>query len=305
VTQFQKPSWIENIAVRSNGDLLLTQLFPSPILYTVISPASASPKTGIVHIFDGVEGLLGITETTTADVFVLVGTNASNPGSGASTAWSVDFRQRDSQPAVTEIAQLRDARVPNGMTTSPQLGDSVLIADSAGFVWHLDLHTGEHRVAAQVPEMAPAAGSSGTGINGVKMHGGYLYWSNSADASLYRLGVRRDGSPCESARVQKAAAPDATFLDDFVIGKDGTIWAATNSDNRLLAVRGFNGSVVVAGGTSELTLAGNTAAAFGRGKTDAHILYVVTCGGLRAPVNGTYTEGGKVVAVDTRGFAWD
>jgi hypothetical protein len=32
------------------------------------------------------------------------------------------------------------------------------------------------------------------------------------------------------------------------------------------------------------------------------VLYITTTGALAAPVNGTVIEGGKVVAVDTRGF---
>jgi hypothetical protein len=34
------PTWLENIAVRPNGDLLVTQLAPLPVLLTVKSPTS-------------------------------------------------------------------------------------------------------------------------------------------------------------------------------------------------------------------------------------------------------------------------
>lgn len=120
---------------------------------------------------------------------------------------------------------------------------------------------------------------------------------------MYRVQVQRDGSLRKGAKAQKVAAINATFVDDFAIGSDGTLWVTTNSDNRLFAARLFGKSLVVLGDTSELTLAGATAAAFGRG-ADRHILYVVTSGGLRAPINGTQSEGGKAVAVDTRGLRW-
>ena len=51
-----------------------------------------------------------------------------------------------------------------------------------------------------------------------------------------------------------------------------------------------------AGSIGELTVAGGTACAFGRGATDQGTLYVTTEGGITKPVNNI-TEGGKVVAL--------
>ncbi len=48
---------------------------------------------------------------------------------------------------------------------------------------------------------------------------------------------------------------------------------------------------IIAGNTNSNLLAGDTAAAFGRTALDQSILYVVTNGGIAAPVNGTYIEG--------------
>jgi hypothetical protein len=52
---------------------------------------------------------------------------------------------------------------------------------------------------------------------------------------------------------------------------------------------------VAAGGLNDMTLAGDASAALA--ETDKNVLYVVTNGVIAAPVNGTYTEGGKIVAV--------
>lgn len=51
-----------------------------------------------------------------------------------------------------------------------------------------------------------------------------------------------------------------------------------------------------------MTVAGGTTCQFGRGAGDKDVLYVVTTGGMSAPVNGELTEGGKVVAVNTTTF---
>ena len=53
---------------------------------------------------------------------------------------------------------------------------------------------------------------------------------------------------------------------------------------------------VVAGGLNNTTVAGDASAALGRTERAKNAQYVVTNGVIAAPVNGTYTEGGKIVA---------
>ncbi len=52
----------------------------------------------------------------------------------------------------------------------------------------------------------------------------------------------------------------------------------------------------------QLTVAGETAARFGRGREDRDLLYIITIGGLAFPVNGSVVKGGKVVVTDTTKF---
>ena len=52
---------------------------------------------------------------------------------------------------------------------------------------------------------------------------------------------------------------------------------------------------VVAGGLNDTTLAGMQAQFWGQ--RDKNVLYMVTNGAMAAPVNGTHTEGGKIVVV--------
>lgn len=54
-----------------------------------------------------------------------------------------------------------------------------------------------------------------------------------------------------------------------------------------------------------MTLAGSVAPAFGTLPRDTDTLYVATSGGMVFPINGTIVEGGKIVAVDTKGFLPD
>ena len=93
------------------------------------------------------------------------------------------------------------------------------------------------------------------------------------------------------------------FGDDFIFDREGNAYIAQG----LIAVVGvvpadFEEIVTVDGTNTTFTVAGGTACKFGRTPIDRDTLYVITSGGLAAPINGTLTEGGKVVAIDTRGF---
>lgn len=329
VTQFPAPFWIENIAVRRNGALLLTQLTTSPpaTLYTLPYPwLSISSNSTIpakpLHTFPNTNALLGLAESPLhPDLFVLVGgVNPTANSSGSFVAWTVDFRPlppspglatSETQPRVTQIASLSSKGVllPNGVAALPGR-NAVLVADSlAGCIWRVDIATGAVQLAVKVPEMAASKGAAG--VNGVRVVGEKLYWTNSATAAVYRVGIDAEGKQKEGDMVEKVASLPAIFADDFAVGPTGRkgelggdlLWVATNVNNTLIAVNGQTGKTeVVAGATGSLELAGPTAAAFGRTEKDKEWLYVVTCGGVKAPVNGL-TEGGKVVAVDTRGFA--
>ena len=78
---------------------------------------------------------------------------------------------------------------------------------------------------------------------------------------------------------------------------DGVAFIAENGGNSLERVDVDGTRSLIAGGLNTTVVAGATAAAFGRTWKDQGVVYVVTSGGQAAPVNGTYTEGGKVVAV--------
>ena len=96
------PTWLENIAVRPNGDLLITQLAPHPILYTIKNPSS--PNASLSPIYEwhvpNVTKLLGITETT-PDTFVIVAGNATTDSlgyHGTFSLWEARFPSSSSLP---------------------------------------------------------------------------------------------------------------------------------------------------------------------------------------------------------------
>ncbi|KAI1370642.1 hypothetical protein F4677DRAFT_437725 [Hypoxylon crocopeplum] len=302
----QTGTWIENVAVRPNGDLLMTMLGPSASVWTLKQPYSATPEASLVHTFaDGATGLNGIAETS-PDVFVVLGahyTGVGAPDQGSFKAWELAFTGPSRSAAVRKIADLTDAQLANGVAAVSSCGrghDIVLISDSfAGALWRLDTQTGEYETVMRVPEMAaPAGGASPIGINGLKVHNGFAYWSNSAKVAIYRTRIDEHGYPAPNVTVETVAQLDSPFVDDFAFDARGLLWAATNGDNKVDVVRLDGSFETVVGGAAEDTVGGDSAVAMGRTLLDRHVVYVTTSGTL--PNN--HTEPAKVVAVDRAGF---
>ena len=305
---FPSGVWLENLHIRSNGDILVTSLVPNASLYLISNPTSAQPEVSLVHTFDQVGGLLGITETA-PDIFVTFGGDFLNYGTGVNGSFStfeLDLRQ-SSAPVVRLITAIPEASFLNGVENVPNDPATILIADSTlGLIWRLNTVTGKYEIGFQVPEMAVVPGAAfPLGVNGLHIHNGHLYFSNSFAATIYKLKIDDDGYPSHGATVEVVAKVDAPFVDDLTTGplNKNTVWATSNIGDTLLAVK--NGSSgVVDGSPEQLTLAGATSSAFGKTCTDSHILYVTTTGGLGDPINGTLFEGGQIVAIDTRHFSF-
>ncbi|TGJ81933.1 hypothetical protein E0Z10_g6823 [Xylaria hypoxylon] len=296
-------TWLENIAVRPNGDLLVTMFTPTPSLYTLKRPYSPTREFSLLHTFDNATALLGITETDT-DTFAIISTqlnDASLPIPGSSAIWEVSFR--DHKLNTQKITGLPDLVLPNGITSIPG-SSTVLVADCLlGNVTRCNTKTGATEVVLARPETAPLPDEAESlGVNGIHYRDGYLYWSNSALVSIFRIRVDKHGNPAPDAVVETVGQIDASFIDDFALDHAGTAWVATNRENTIVALRSNGSSEVVAGSPTKFTVAGCTAAAFGRTAKDSKTLYVVTSGALRAPINGV-AEPAKIVAVDTSRFS--
>jgi hypothetical protein len=307
VYQFPKPTWIENLAVRSNGQLLVT-LLTTPELY-LIDPATSTPT--LIHKFPGVLGLTGIIEVE-PDVFYVAGGNFNlstfNNEAGSYKIWEVNMNHLDSsagtEAKVKQVAELKGASLPNGFELLSRPDGTILFADSElGAVWKVNVNTGESEIVIQADEMKAAPPPAMTlGINGIKIREGVLFWSNTSKMTICRVKIDGNGK----AEGEIEVLEENTIVDDFCFDARGNAWLAMNVMNTVGVVKGLGvgkgeneGSVLIAaGGKEELTVAGGTACHFGRGEGDKHVLYLVTTGGLAAPVDGEF-EGGKVVAIDT------
>jgi hypothetical protein len=312
------PTWLENIAVRPNGDLLVNQLAPAPVLYTIRNPSSASATLEPIYTWHepNVTDLLGITETY-PDTFVLIAGNASANATGyigTFSVWEVKLPSpKSSTPSVRKLTNILEAQFLNGVIPLPSRPDILLIPDSQlGLLFRLDTRTGKHEIIADRAEFKPYPERQnktvGFGINGIRVRDGYLYFSNSNLVKIFRVRITKEGYVAQGGKAEVEVYADlgkvTIFVDDFTFSEDGTLWAVSNDGNSIVTVSpGGRKIEEVAGRRDQLTVAGGTAAAFGRTEADRGVLYVCTAGGLDAPVNGTVVEPGKVVAIDTTEYS--
>ncbi|ETS86660.1 hypothetical protein PFICI_00488 [Pestalotiopsis fici W106-1] len=208
---------------------------------------------------------------------------------------------------VKRIASIPDAGLLNGITHIPGTGAVAVTDNNNGRIYHLDMASGRSRILVDTPQTRPKpVASSGFAVNGIKASadGRYLYWSNSDLISVYRIRLGSDGLSARGAAVELVADLHglAIAVDDFALDDAGNVWVTTDVDNMLVRVARNGSTQVVVGAPIELTVAGDTAVAFGRTKWDRSTIYVSTNGATVAPVNGTIIEPAKVVAVDARGL---
>ncbi len=286
IFQFPNQS-LENLAVRSNGHLILT-FNSGPLLYD-LDPTSSNPSPKLLHQFADAICTLGIAETA-PDIFAVVVGNVSITTlvsvPGSFSVWSIDLNMP--KPTVRLIASIPAAAGLNGMTTVKGIPNTVLIADSVlGAVWRLNVITGYYSIAIQNPLFLNSS-INPLGINGIHSHEGMLYFTNTAQRSYGRVSIADDGSATGEVEIL-ATAPSFIF-DDFALDREASAWI-TAHPNAVIEVT-TKGIQRNATADSSIEFLQPTAARFGRGhKHKENTLYVVTV--------GSATGGGQVIAINT------
>ncbi|WYZ40172.1 hypothetical protein EsH8_IV_000513 [Colletotrichum jinshuiense] len=212
------------------------------------------------------------------------------------SVWEVDFNRGGKCEKISEIEQMPEASFLNGMTTLDHQNDTVLISDSVrGVVWRLNIRTTAYEIVLEDETMKPVQDVPLIlGINGIRILGDYLYYVNALKELFCRVKIdRATGKALGPYEIIATEVPG----DDFVFSREGIAYITENGYNSVEAISLDGRRTLVAGGLNSTLIPGATSAAFGRTPTDRDVLYITTAGGQAAPVNGYYTEGGKVVAV--------
>jgi sugar lactone lactonase YvrE len=285
-----QPTWFENIAVRKNGTLLVTRI-DVPELWEV------DPKTGIGKSILSVPKIMGLTGVNELmpDVFALGGGDydfaAGRHVPGSNGLWVADLRGEE--PHLRLVVMIPEIGLLNGTATWDE--KTVLAADSVeGKIYKIDVETGAYSVCLDDETLKIADGApTPLGVNGVKVHDGHVYFSNTTRQLFCRVPVDKD---------IKATGPVEVFAsgfaqDDFCIAEDGTAYVTTHPTNMVMKVPPGGGeAVLLAGAYTSMEVASGTACALGRTDEDKDVLYVCTSGAIILPVNGE-TEPAKVVAI--------
>lgn len=146
----------------------------------------------------------------------------------------------DCDGTLTRIAQLPPDGLPNGLALDEEAG-VLYSADSArGVVRRIPLDGGEPTVWASGEALQPAGF---IGANGIKVHHGAVWVSNTDRGTLLRVPVLPDGG----AGAVETEADGLTGIDDFSFTghREDTVLAALNSQNQVVLLRPDGSRTVV------------------------------------------------------------
>lgn len=283
IYEFSQNYFLENIAIRPNGGVLVTVHNRNELVYVDphYPPQSKPAPAAVVYRFDA--GVSGIVEVEHDQFYVSVG-NIGKQGSYGVYRVDMSGFASDSHGNVTsnadikKVATVPDALFLNGSALLSREKGIILLADSiVGAVFALDVKSGKvdtwlkDRQLEKVTEnpMMP-------GVNGIKIHKGHLYLSNTDTKKFLRVELLSNTIAGKVEIVQ-----EKLNVDDFAFDEDGSAYLTTHVYESVVKLDGIDGKrSTVAGGLGDIVCAGTTAAAFGRTERDRSGLYVTTHGGM-------------------------
>ena len=230
IYQFPNTTFValENIAVRSNGHLLLN-LITAPTVMTM-NPNQPNPEVRHIHTFAHATSMTGIAQVA-PDVFaVAVGNYSVAKHLGVPTSfsiWTLDFNY--GCPIAKKVASIPEANALNGMTIVEGTPGMVLVADSdLGAIFSVNITSGNYHMAIQHPALAKSA-TVPLGVNGIHTHAKTLYFSNSALGTFGSFPIAANGSSTGNVTIL-AHLPGGVAYDDFAIDSNGTSWVTNHPD---------------------------------------------------------------------------
>lgn len=267
------PNFAENIAVRWNGDILVTSVTTPSVQYL----DSAHPNVTTLAPIPNANGLSGISEIE-KDLFAVAAGiwNITTRRSEQMTIWTLDFRHSSAaRPILRKIVDVVNATALNGMAALP--GSSIILAaeSNLGAVYRIDVARRTYAVMIQDEKFAPTGPAPSLGINGVRIHGSELYFANSATGFFGRVPISSSGfatGPLQLVSQFNYDDPGTEAIDDFGIDNAGNAWVCLHPQ-KLVRVDPEGRQYVVVDGNG---LSHPTSLAFGRGYEDRKKVYITT-----------------------------
>jgi len=283
-------SFLENVAVRRDGSMLVTELSKKQLWY-LPAPATGTPvQPVLVHTFDQPPFH---SQETTRDVFYV--DTAAYLTTHESFLQRVDLRHwKPGMPVPVDQVLQFPAPISSVNGSCLLAPDVLLVADSVGLIWRVDLsddgRTATPQVWLQDPSMSPGPPvvPPQPGINGIRYgkNANYVYYTSTFQQLFMRVRV-------DPATLNPAAAPEliatGSLWDDFDIDeKAGAAYITTHRQNTLQRVPldPHSGQAIqtVAGQPFDPQLVGPSAFAWGPGPHGlGSVAYITTDGGVTAP----------------------
>jgi hypothetical protein len=116
---------------------------------------------------------------------------------------------------------------------------------------------------------------------------------------VYSLDSRFNSRRHEGIPIWSGGDPrnEIQVYSDFTVLDSGVAYLTTDPDNSVVRYEPGKGLTTIAGGLNQTIVAGATACLFGKAEQDRDVLYVTTSGAHGGPINGTFTEPAKIVAI--------
>ena len=124
------------------------------------------------------------------------------------------------------------------MATAPASRHLLLMADSTlGAIWRLNIDTGHVEKVISDPLFGKLPGNPNPALNGIRVRGQYLYFSNSNTGVLGRLRITSGGERAPGARAQiLAKASNGSTFDEFAVVGNGTVFVSVPTGFRIRKV---------------------------------------------------------------------
>ncbi|KAF2830043.1 hypothetical protein CC86DRAFT_403366 [Ophiobolus disseminans] len=250
VYQFPNGTWLENLALTRNASILVS-LIGTPQVH-IVHPHTTPATSSLVATFPNATAVLGITSLTpTHDLFAVAVGTAIPPNSivpGSFSIWTVALTSTG--PArVHKLVALHNMQMANGVALiNPH---TLLLADPlAGNIVKLDLRSKAYDVVLEHPTLdANLSSTLPLGVNGVRIHKDYLYYSNSVQSLLGRVRINMHTGSAIGAFETITSGANVREPDDFAVRRDGSVVLARPLGDALVKI-GVDGQVetVASGG---------------------------------------------------------
>ncbi|KAI0977199.1 hypothetical protein F4678DRAFT_477297 [Xylaria arbuscula] len=286
---FSDPIAFENSFLASETQLLATSINTN-VLYQ-FNPLAKSPQAQTAAVVVNATSLTGVAQIAPGKFVVLGGVKGNlTYGYSDETVYTVDFghgaAKQKTAPIVKAVASLPDAVLLNGVAALPAHPHVILATDSVTYsIWRVDTATGAvDKAITDAALEAPANATFPLGANGLKIHGGYAYFTNTAAGIFGRVPITAAGDKAGEVEVIYTV-PAGTNFDDFNIDDAGVAYLS-QSPGAVVKVTTDGTASFVVGADGDATLLGPTSITLAKGKK----AYVTTRGDVANGVGGQLFE---------------